>query len=93
MKNSIYGVVNIYTYGILRVQKLDTIEKDKIPEGIQDFAKLLFKIIFDLVFVVVYLLLMVALFLALFVRIVRLWIYMMLSPAFGLLYFFGKSSE
>jgi hypothetical protein len=36
---------------------------------------------------------MIALLLALFVRGVRLWVYMMLSPAFGLLYFFGKGSE
>ena len=93
MKNSIYWVINIYTYWILRVQNLDTIKEDEIPEWIQDLAKLIFKIVFDLLFVVVYLLLMVALFLALFVRVVRLWIYMMMSPAFGLLYFFGKWSE
>ena len=93
MKNTIYWVINIYTYWILKVQNLDTIKKDEIPEWIQDLAKLIFKIVFDLLFVIVYLLLMVALFLALFVRIVRLWIYMMMSPAFGLLYFFWKWSE
>ena len=93
LKNSVFWITNIYTYWILRIQNLNEINEKDIAWWIKEIADLLFKIIFDLLFVVIYLLLMVALFLALFVRVVRLWIYMMLSPAFWLLYFFGKSSE
>lgn len=88
ISNSVFWIINIYTYGILQIDKLDTISTENITWAIKDVSDLLFKIIFDALFVIVYLLLMVALFLALFARIVRLWIYMMLSPAFWLLYFF-----
>lgn len=92
LDNNVFGIISVYTYGILRVQELDTIAALDLTtiKGIMD---LILKVIFDLLFVVVYLILMVALFLALMVRGVRLWVYMMLSPAFGLLYFLGKGSE
>ncbi len=92
LQNSVFGVISIYAYGILRIQDLDTISGTQIKD-ISTIADLIFKIVFDLLFIVVYMLLMIALLLALFVRGVRLWLYMMLSPAFGLLYFFGVSSE
>ena len=92
LDNSIFGIISIYTYGILRIDQLDTI-KDLDLTSIKWMADLVFKILFDLLFIIVYFLLMVALFLALLVRGIRLWIYMMLSPAFWLLYFFGKWSE
>lgn len=87
LQNSIFGVISIYSYGILKIDQLDTLNNGDL-EVIKTGADLVFKIIFDVLFVVVYLILMVALLLALFVRWVRLWIYMMLSPVFGLLYFF-----
>lgn len=90
--NNIFGIISVYTYGILRVQELDTISGLDLTT-VKGMSDLIFKIIFDLLFVVVYLILMVALFLALLVRGVRLWVYMMLSPAFGLLYFLGKGGD
>lgn len=92
LQNSIFWVISIYSYGILAIDELDTINQDQL-ETVTSIADLIFKIVFDILFIVVYLLLMIALLLALFVRWVRLWIYMMLSPAFGLLYFFSKGSE
>ncbi len=92
LQNSVFGIINLYTYGILKIQELDTITWTNL-ESITKIADLIFKILFDLLFIIVYALLMVALFLALFVRGVRLWIYIMLSPTFGLLYFFWKVSE
>lgn len=86
LQNSIFGIISVYTYGILKVQELDTITGTDL-ESVDKVADLIFKIMFDLLFIVIYMILMVALFLALFVRGVRLWVYMMLSPAFGLLYF------
>lgn len=92
LQNSIFGIMSIYTYGILRVHELDTITWNDL-ESLKTIADLIFKIVFDLLFIIVYLLLMVALLLALFTRWIRLWIYAMLSPVFWLLYFFGKGSE
>lgn len=92
LNDSVFGVISVYTYGILKVQDFDTTSGIDL-ETIKTIADLIFKIFFDILFVLVYMLLMVALFLALFVRWIRLWIYMMLSPAFGLLYFFGKSGD
>lgn len=88
LESSIFGITSIYTYGILKVHELDTIDARDL-DAYKKLADLIFKILFDVLFVLVYMLLMIALFLALLVRGVRLWIYIMLSPFFGLLYFFG----
>jgi len=92
LDNNIFGVINVYTYWILRVQDLDTVENVNL-QFVKGIFDLIFKILFDLLFVIVYMLLMVALFLALLTRWIRLWIYMMLSPVFGLLYFLWKAWE
>ena len=67
LQNSVFGVINLYTYGILKVQELDTITGTDL-ESITKIADLIFKIIFDILFILVYMLLMIALMLALFVR-------------------------
>lgn len=92
LDNTIFGVISVYTYWVLKIQELDTISWRDLT-SIKGIADLVLKIFFDIFFIVVYLLLMIALFLALFVRGVRLWIYAMLSPAFGLLYFFWKTGD
>jgi len=92
LENSVFGIISIYSYGILKIDKLDSVFQADL-ESIETIADLIFKIVFDILFIAVYLLLMIALLLALFVRWVRLWIYAMLSPVFGLLYFFWKWSE
>lgn len=92
LQNSVFGIISIYSYGILKIHDLDSLTWKDL-ETVETIADLVFKIVFDILFIAVYLLLMIALLLALFVRGVRLWIYMMLSPVFGLLYFFWKWSE
>jgi len=92
VKNSIFGVISVYTYGVLGLDSLDELTGGDIP-SIGDLMDLSLKVIFDLLFIVVYLLLMLALFMALFTRGVWLWIYTMLSPVFGLLYFFWKAAD
>ncbi len=92
LDNNVFWVISVYTYWILRLDKLDTIESADL-NTIKGIADLLFKVGFDLLFVVIYMLLMVALFLALLTRGIRLWVFMMLSPVFGLLYFLWKTSD
>jgi len=94
--DNIFGVINIYTYGILWLWDLNYIKSELTKAhvwAIKDIFKLSLKVIFDIIFVIVYFILMMALFLALLVRWIWLWVYMMLSPAFGLLYFFWKAKE
>lgn len=95
VQNSIFGITSIYTYGVLGIDGLDTITKEQLtgPDAIKAILDLGLKGIFDLIFVIMYFILMAALFLALFVRGIRLWMYAMFSPAFGLLYFFEKGKE
>jgi len=92
LDNTIFGVISVYTYGILQVQNMDTLQWFNLTT-IKGIADLIFSMLFNVLFIIIYMLLMVALFLALLVRGIRLWIYAMLSPAFGLLYFFGKWSD
>ena len=95
IKNSIFWIMSIYTYGILSPDWLDQLAKRDLASV--DWVWWLFsvwiKVIFDIVFVLMYLILMVALFLALMTRWVYLWVYTMLSPVFWLMFFFDKSSE
>ena len=89
--DSIFWIISIYTYWILRIDKLDTLEKKEVTEWINVIIDLWIKWIIDILFVLVMLILIVSLWLALFTRWVWLWIYAMFSPIFWLLYFFDKS--
>lgn len=96
LKNGIFGIISIYTYGILGSETFDEITKDQLssPGGaIKAILDLWVKAVFDLVFIIVYCILIFALFLALLTRWVWLWLYMMLSPAFWLLYFFWEEAS
>lgn len=86
--DSIFWIVSIYTYWILWLHWLDTLWIKEINSWVKEITDITLKIIFDIIFVVAYCLLMLALFLALFTRWVWLWIYTMMSPLFGLIYFF-----
>lgn len=87
---SVFGIVGMYTYGILKLDKLNDITLSQVGL-VKSTPGLLVKVVFDGLFILVYLLLLAALFIALFVRGVRIWLYIMLSPAFGLMYFFHQS--
>ena len=92
LQSSIFGIISVYTYGILKVETFDTVSLESLTD-IKNLVDLGLDIIFKILFVIVYLILMVALFLALLVRGIQLWIFIMLSPIFGLMYFFWKSKE
>jgi len=89
--NSIFWIIFLYTYGIMQIHDLDVLKEANIANAISSITDLSLKLIFDSLFVLVYMVLMIALFLALLVRGIKLWVYAMLSPTFGLLYFFDKA--
>lgn len=86
---NIWWIIWIYTFWIMDVWSLDKFA-DKTLVNIKTVFQLSAKVLFDVVFVLVYLVILLALFLALFVRVIVLWIYMMASPIFWLLYFSSK---
>lgn len=92
-KKSIYWIVWAYTYGILRLDKLNEISAELSGKTVKNITDLALKTIFDLVFIAVYWVLMLALFLALFVRWVWIWMFIMFSPIFWLLYFFNDKQD
>ena len=89
--DSIFWIISLYTYGVMQVQESDITSSDDIANSIRSISDLTLKVIFDALFILIYMILMIALFLALLVRGIKLWVYAMLSPAFGLLYFFDKT--
>lgn len=86
---SVWWIIWLYTFWIMEVWSLDKIKKDDF-KSITTLMKLWAKSLFDIVFVVIYLIILLALFLALFVRVIMLWIYICVSPIFGLSYFLWK---
>lgn len=86
---SIFWVVATYTYWVMDFESLDKITEDNKIKTIFD---LLVKTSFDVVFVLMYLVIIAALWIVLFTRWVYIWIYIMMSPIFGLMYFFDKNS-
>ncbi len=93
ISSSIYGMINIYTYGVMKIDRLDKLKGKDIVSDLKNLTSIALKWIFDLLFIVVYLILMVALFMALFARATWLWIHAMFSPVFGLMFFFWKTKE
>lgn len=101
--DSVYGIMYLYTYGIMDLEDVDILSIQELAGNLQGddgkvsgtsiiatLSDLTFKVIFNLAFLIVYLVLLSALFIALFVRGILLWWYVMLSPFFGLSYFLWK---
>lgn len=88
--SSIFWIISMYTYWVLSLDTIDDVDKYDL-NSVQTIWDLIVKIVFDLLFVVIYSLLMITLWLVLMIRWIYIWIYMMLSPVFWLMYFFGKS--
>lgn len=100
--DSVYGIMYLYTYGIMDLDDVDILSLQELAGKLQGdgevngtsiiatLSDLTFKVIFNLAFLIVYLVLLSALFIALFVRGILLWWYVMLSPFFGLSYFLWK---
>lgn len=93
-KESVYSIISLYTFGLIGMEKMDNLEWATFTEWfVTTMVSLFAKLGLGLVFLIVYFVLLIALFFALFIRILRIWIYIMLSPFFWLVYFFGKSSD
>ncbi len=89
--SSIFGIVSLYTYGILSFDSIDNITRSQINNwNIKTFWDLVVKIWFDFIFVIVYWILFITLWMVLLIRWVYIWIYTMMSPVFWLMYFFDK---
>ena len=93
ISSSVFWMINVYTYWIMKIDRLTTISSEDIGTSLKTLASVGLKGIFDLLFIVVYMILMIALFMALFARATWLWIHAMFSPVYWLLFFFGKAKE
>ncbi len=89
---SIGWILSIYTFWIMDIESLTKLQKAQLWT-LKGLSELSAKVIFDFIFVIIYLVILIALFLSLFVRVIMLWIYMMLSPLFWLLFFLWKSGS
>lgn len=87
--NSIFGLISTYTFGIISFDTANDITTASLWH-ITTYADLIVKVVIDFLFIVIYAVLILALGLVLFVRATYLWIYTMLSPIFGLMYFLDK---
>ncbi len=87
---SIFWIISLYSYGILSIDATDDITSEQITQNVTNLFDLVVKIIFDFLFVFIYSILIIALWLVLMVRWIYIWIYTMMSPVFGLMYFFDK---
>lgn len=89
-KHTPFGLMYFYTYSVMKIDVTDKLFSTDIAWWLTDLTGIIFKYGFAIVIFVVYALLLLALWFALFVRIIWLWMFAMLSPIFGLLYFFDK---
>jgi len=93
-ETSPYWIIAAYSYDLLGFQNIAKVWKEQISDWTiaKNISLLLFQA-FKVVFFVVYIILLISMFFALFVRVVRLWLFMIFSPMFGLMFYFGKWSE
>lgn len=91
--DSAFGILHIYTYGVFALDETKLVFDEDIAKWVKSITALWFKTIFNLLLLIVFAILVISLWLALFVRGVWLWIYMIFSPVFWLLYFFWKEKD
>ena len=91
--NTAFGILNIYTYGIFELDQAQLLFPGDIETSARSWTDLAFKTIFNVIVVLIYWILVVTLAMALIVRGIWLWVYMIFSPVFWLLYFFGKDKD
>lgn len=88
--DSIFWVIATYTYWVLSLEGASNLTKFD-SKAIGTIFDLAIKLIFDVLFIVVYAVLMIALWMVLLTRWIYIWIYIMISPLFWLMYFFDKT--
>jgi len=91
--DSSFWLISSYTYWLLKVDKLDSVDWWAIVNGLKTVEDLIVYLLFSWVFILAYSILIIALAIVLVVRVIWLWIYMALSPLFWLAYFFWKDSN
>ena len=90
VNSSIFATISLYTYGVIQIDKLDEFSSSDIKAGVQSSIGFVVKLVIDLLFILIYAILMFALALVLITRWFYIWMYVMLSPIFWLMYFFEK---
>lgn len=90
LTSGIFSLVYTYTYGIMNLPEIWNLKADQIIQGVNTMGGLIVKLVFDFLFVLIYAILMITLGIVLAVRGIYLWLYAMLSPVFGLMYFLDK---
>lgn len=88
-----FGLISIYTYDIFSFDKFIKVWQVWGYTTVWDLTSLWINLLFKMVFFIAYILLIAALILALFVRLIWLWLYVMFSPLFGLVFFFWKEAS
>ena len=88
--DSIFWVIALYTYWVVNLESFDNLN-ESYQKDVKNMVDLVIKLVFDFLFIIIYSVLMIALWLVLMTRGIYLWIYMMISPIFGLMYFFDKT--
>lgn len=88
-----FGLISIYTYDIFAFHNLVKIWQVWTYTTIWDLSSLWINLLFKMIFFIAYFFLILALILALFVRMIWLWLYVMFSPLFWLLFFFWDQSD
>ena len=90
VNTSIFATISMYTYGVIQIDKLDQFTSSDLAAGIQSSIWFVVKLVIDVLFILIYVILMFALTLVLITRGFYIWMYVMLSPIFWLMYFFEK---
>lgn len=90
VNSSIFATISLYTYGVIQIDKLDEFSSSDIKAGVKSSIGFVVKLVIDLLFILIYAILMFALALVLITRWFYIWMYVMLSPIFWLMYFFEK---
>lgn len=90
-QNGVYSILLVYTYGIFGLESIMDYTQS-LNSTTSTLVHLAWHMWFSALMLVVYFLLLVSLFLALFVRWIYMWLFSVMSPVFGLLFFFKKDS-
>lgn len=81
-----YGILNVYAYGIFRVQDFKELDKVNL-KSVSSVIDMIINVGLWLLFLIVFAVLVLALTFALFTRAFYLWLIAILSPLFGLFYY------
>ncbi len=84
--NGAYSLLNYYAYGIFKIQNAQKINPNNLS-SISGIADIITHLSLSFLFGLVFIILMIALLFGLFTRACYLWVMIIFSPVFGLIYF------